>query len=63
VFYYVIQWFSDQRMQSRKAEELDEESDDGNGNGTADSGEGLPGGEHAQPSGNGVAHAGTHVAH
>ena len=59
VFYYVIQWFSDQRC-PRKAEEA------GRGirrrrrttirRSSAD-------GDHAQPSGNGVVHAGTHVVH
>jgi multidrug efflux pump len=61
VFYYVIQWFSDQRAEARKAEEQEDDAADGNGQ---DAGHGvLASGEHAQPSGNGVAHAGTHVAH
>jgi multidrug efflux pump len=61
VFYYVIQWFSDQRAEARKAEEQEDDAPDGNGQ---DAGHGvLASGEHAQPSGNGVAHAGTHVAH
>ena len=63
VFYYVIQWFSDQ-AQARKTRELGEESDDGDGNhGSGESVDVLTNGDHAQPAGNGVAHAGTHVAH
>jgi multidrug efflux pump len=63
VFYYVIQWFSDQ-AQARKAKALSEESDDGDGNhGSGESVDALTNGDHAQPAGNGVAHAGTHVAH
>ena len=49
VFYFVIQWLSDKRAEARKAEELSEESDDGNGDsetgesvGVLDDGEHLP---------------------
>ena len=62
VFYYVIQWFSDQRTQARLAEELSEESGDGNGEAGATA-VALADGELAQPNGNGVVHAGSHVSH
>ncbi len=64
VFYFVIQWLSDKRAEARKAEELSEESDDGNGD--SDDGETvgvLSDGGHGQPTGNGVVHSGAHVAH
>jgi multidrug efflux pump len=64
VFYYVIQWFSDQ-AQARKdkalSEELDDDSDGNHGSGEPV--DALTNGDHSQPAGNGVAHAGTHVAH
>jgi multidrug efflux pump len=64
VFYYVIQWFSDQRIHARQAEELNEEDSDSDSNGVAGGPVGtLADGELAQPKGNGVAHAGSHVSH
>jgi multidrug efflux pump len=64
VFYFVIQWLSDKRAEARKAEELNEESDDANGD--SESGEtvgALTDGKLARPNGNGVIHAGSHVSH
>ena len=65
VFYYVIQWFSDQRAVARQADELsDEAGDDGNGDGHA--GEPVDvsaNGDHVVPGGNGIVHTGSHVAH
>ena len=65
VFYYCIQWFSDRRAQSREAEEPDEESgDDSDGHGPAAHPLGvMVNGDHAETGGNGVVHAGSHVAH
>ena len=60
VFYYVIQWFSDQRAAARQAEKLGEESDDDQGGGDAsETAAVLADGDHAQPDGNGVVHAAT----
>ncbi len=65
VFYYCIQWFSDQRVLARPAEgDLGDESDEGNGDALAAEAPGpLAGGDLSQASGNGAVHAGTHVAH
>jgi multidrug efflux pump len=59
VFYYVIQWFSDQRALARAAENHDDDSD-------GDSGETagvLAHADQAHDHGNGVAHAASHVTH
>jgi hypothetical protein len=61
VFYFVIQRVSDKHSQSRGAGELGEESDSSE---PAGKGAGPhTHGDHDQPTGNGVAHAGSHVVH
>jgi predicted RND superfamily exporter protein len=63
VFYYCIQWFSD-RAAARRPEHEDEESDDAESRSEPENGIAvLAGADHATPHGNGVAHAGSHVAH
>ncbi len=63
VFYYVIQWFSDQRALARAAENEGDEPDDDNAGESGEHIAVLANGDHAAPHGNGVAHAASHVAH
>jgi hypothetical protein len=62
VFYYCIQWFSDQRSLAQDSEAGDREPGDDNPPAPGEPANGLVALESA-PHGNGVAHGVSHVAH
>jgi multidrug efflux pump len=65
VFYFVIQWLSDRRAQTRRAEELAEEAEDQAGESSEHDGQYRPdgNGEPGHKAGNGAVHTTTHAGH